>query len=142
MTNLDALKELCAAVATKGGEEVSPADVKGDTSADVIRLITRAYKGESIFDDELPKLTLSSEAGASVGHTKITVSGATGTGAYKYKATGTLPSLGEDLSTWTSWDGTSEIEAEDSSVLAICEVDDRNLAVAGGTVFVTSNLGE
>lgn len=139
-TNVDALKELCAAIA---GGEIVASDVKGDTTAEVIRKITRAYKGESIFDDDLAPLTLKSVAGTQVGYTAITVEGAVvGEPEYCYKATNALPRYGSDLSSWTPWDGVSEIQAEDSTTLAICEVDARGLAIAGGTVFVTSNLGE
>lgn len=142
MTNVDALKELCAAIAAKAGEDVSPADVPGETAADVIQLITRAYKGESIFDAKLAILTLTSEPGTEVGTTKITVTGSTGTGIYKYSADSDLPEYGTDLTAWSDWDGTSEITAEDSTTITICEVDDQNLAVAGGTIYVSSNLGE
>lgn len=139
-TNVDALKELCAAIA---GGEIVASDIKCDTTAEVIGRITRAYKGESIFDGDLAKLTLTSVAGTNVGYTKITVTaGAVAENpSYRYKVTNKLPEYGADLSDWTTWDGTSDIQAEDSSTLAICEVDERKLAIAGGTVFVTSNLG-
>lgn len=137
-TNVDALKELCAAIA---GGEIVASDVKGDTTAEVIHRITKAYKGESIFDGELATLTLTSAAGTQVGYTAITVEGATAESpSYRYKVTNKLPEYGADLSDWTTWDGTSEIQAEDSCTLAICEVDERKLAIAGGTVFVTSKL--
>lgn len=140
-TNVDALKELCAAIATKAGEEVSPAEVKGDTVADVIRKITKAYKGESIFDNELAKLTLESTPGTEFGYTKIAVSGSVGSGVYKYKATSELPTYGQSLADWTAWDGVSELELEDSSTVVVCEVDENELAIAGGTTFVNSNMG-
>lgn len=141
-TNVDALKELCAAIATKAGESVSPADVPGDTSADVIKRITKAYKGESIFDTEkLAALTLSSAAGATLGTTKVTVEGAIGSSGFKYKATTQLPNYGDELTGWTTWDGSSDITADDSTTIAICEVDENGLAIAGGTVFVNANLG-
>lgn len=138
-TIVDALKELCAAIA---GGEIVACDVKGDTTAEVIGRITRAYKGESIFDGDLAELTLTSAAGTEAGYTTITVEGAVAESPnYRYKVTNKLPEYGADLSDWTTWDGTSDIQAEDSSTLAICEVDERKLAIAGGTVFVTSNLG-
>lgn len=138
-TIVNELKELCAAIA---GDGIVASDVKGDTTAEVINKITRAYKGESIFDDELAPLTLKSVAGTQVGYTAITATGAVAEEpSYYYKVTNTLPAYGTDLSSWTPWDGTSEIQAEDSITLAICEVDERKLAIAGGTVFVTSNLG-
>lgn len=141
MTNVDALKELCAAIATdKAGEEITPADVKGDTVADVIKLMTKAYKGESILEG-LTKLTLTSEPGTEIGTTKITVTGSTGLGTYKYKVGTELPAYNANLSTWTDWDGTSELELEDSTTIVVCEVNEQNLAVAGGTVYVNSNLG-
>lgn len=140
VTNVDALKELCAAIATKAGEEVSPADVKGETAADVILLIAKAYRGESILDDQLSPLTLSSEPGTEIGTTKITVAGSVGYGTYKYKTGADLPAYNSDLTSWDNWNGSDELTLEDSTTVAICEVNEQNQAVAGGTVFVSANL--
>lgn len=142
MTNIEALKELCAAIAEKAGESISPADIKGDTAAGVIKLITKAYKGESIKEvEELAKLTLVSAAGTQVGFTKITVTGSVGGSGYKYKNTTTLPAKGESLASWTDWDGAAELELDDSITIVVCEVDGGGLALAGGSVFINSNLG-
>lgn len=46
---------------------------------------------------------------------------------YKYKAQAsdfaTLPELGDDLSAWTTWDGTSEITATNGYYIAVAETE-------------------
>lgn len=133
-SNVDALKRLCAKII---GGTTTARDIKGETIAEVIDAITAAY--ESSTPSVLGTLTLVSTPGTTFGTTHIAVTGASSGALFRYKATNTLPSLNEDLSTWTPWDGTSDIEAEDASKLSICEVDEDNLALKGGTVTANVN---
>lgn len=74
-------------------------------------------------------LTVTSAEGTSSGKTKITVSPAklVSSNKYKYKVQAsdfsTLPDLGDDLSAWTTWDGTSEIAATDGYYIAVAETE-------------------
>lgn len=74
-------------------------------------------------------LTVRSVAGSVVGKTAITVSPAklVTSNKYKYKVQAaqfeSLPSLGDDLSSWTTWNGTSEITATDGYYIAVAETE-------------------
>lgn len=135
-TNVNALKRLWAAIKNDGS---TAADLKADTTADVIDAITAAYKGEE--PQTLGTLTLSSVAGTTTGTTKITVSGK-GSGSLVYKLNNsTLPEYGEKLTTWTAWNGTDDIATEDGTYITICEIDSTGGAVAGGKTIANINLG-
>jgi hypothetical protein len=136
--NVQALKRLCAKII---GGTTTAADITGTTIAEVLDEITKNFTGSVA--PSLGVLTVSSVAGSTKGTTKITVSGASDGPKFKYKiseSTITAPKRDEDLSTWTSWNGTSEITAADSTNIYVCEVDENNLALKGGSTSVTSKL--
>ena len=92
---------------------------------------------------ELAELTVQSAAGTAVGDTAITVTGYTLKAGEKYKykvATGTAPAVvsGQDLSSWTIWDGTSDITAATDKKITVAVVDASNFAVAAGNTTVTA----
>ena len=92
---------------------------------------------------DLTALTVASVAGTAVGDTKITVSGYTPKAGEKYKykvATGTAPAVvsGQDLSSWTTWDGTSDITAATDKKITVAVVDASNFAAAAGNTTVTA----
>lgn len=135
-TNVIALKRLCAKVI---GGDTTADDIKGETIAEVLDEITKNYVGAT--PATLGKLTLTSVAGSTIGTTKITVTaGASANPKYKIKQTATLPERDADISTWDSWDGVSEITAEDASKWCVCEIDVDNRALKGGTITVTVNM--
>ena len=87
-------------------------------------------------------LTVTSVAGTNTGATKITVSGYTlGTGeSYVYKV-GTAPenlNLGESVSTWTAWNGSSDITAQTGKIINIAVKDTNSKALAYGWTTVTA----
>lgn len=90
----------------------------------------------------LGSLTVNSAAGTAVGDTKITVSGYTpGTGeTLKYKVADTAPSVvyGQNLRTWTTWDGTSDITAATGKKITVAYVDANYRAQAAGNTTVTA----
>lgn len=87
-------------------------------------------------EPELVLLSLNAEEGTEEGFTKITVLENTlGEGnKYVYMATYALPTYHQDLSAWTDWNGTDEIEAETGTTLCIAEVTAEGLAEKAGTV--------
>ena len=93
-------------------------------------------------DGALAKITVVSAAGTASGDTAITVSGYTpGTGeSYKYLVAESLPTvyLGQDLTSWTSWNGSSDITAATGKIIVIAAVDSSNNAVAAGSATVTA----
>lgn len=135
--NIIALKKL--ATKMKGGT-TSANDIEGNTIADVLNVITDLYEGSTPLI--LGDLTVTSVAGSEVGNTVVTVTPALGANnSYRYKtdpSSTELPERNEDLSSWASWDGVSEITAENGHKLIVCEVDANNLALKGGVTTVAS----
>lgn len=135
--NVLALKKLAAKMI---GGTTSANDIPGTTIADVLDVITENYEGSTPLI--LGTLTLTSAVGSDSGFTVITVTPTLSSGnSYRYKVDPSgveLPERNEDLSSWASWDGKSEIEAEDGHKICICEVDANNLALKGGTAMVVS----
>lgn len=135
--NVLALKKLAAKII---GGDTSANDIAGNTIADVLDVITENYEGNTPLI--LGSLTVTSALGSETGKTVVTVTPALGENdSYRYKtdpSSSALPERNEDLSSWASWDGTSEIEAEDGHKLIVCEVDANNLALKGGVATVTS----
>ncbi len=89
-------------------------------------------------------LTVNSVAGATAGTTKITVSTEKIVSKNKYKYTTsateiTLPKLGDDLSAWTTWNGTSDITATNGYYIAVAETEsDFTCEKVGQTVVVAA----
>lgn len=136
-TTVKALKNLCATL--KGGSTTAD-DIPGETIVDVINQITIA-KGGDIPSGELKKLTLTSAAGTAKGTTKITVTG-NGSGQLYYKTGRSikLPAYEEDISEWTTWDGTSDITATDGESICVAEANASNLAIAAGSCTINANV--
>ena len=85
--------------------------------------------------------TRSSAAGTAVGDTAITVSPALTSGnSYKYKVATdvTFPTYGQNLRSWTTWDGTSDITAATGKEICVAEVDGDYKAVKAGITTVTA----
>ena len=135
--NVLALKKLAAKII---GGDTSANDIAGNTIADVLDVITANFEGNTPLI--LGTLTLNSVLGSEIGKTVITVTPALGANnSYRYKtdpSSVTLPERNEDLSSWASWDGVSEIAAEDGHKICVCEVDANNLALKGGTATVVA----
>nr|DAZ10122.1 MAG TPA: hypothetical protein [Caudoviricetes sp.] len=136
-TTVIALKKLCAAIKNDGTKWEA---IPGETVPDVIDQITLAKGGDDP-SGELATLTVSTVPGTASGTTKVTVSG-NGSGQLYYKVSGaiSLPEYHEDISSWTTWDGTSDITATDGETICIAEADTKGLAVAAGTATVNSNV--
>lgn len=90
----------------------------------------------------IDSLTVTSKVGTETGYTAITVSPElTGGNSYRYTMSPSISELPEknaDLSSWTAWDGTSEILAEDGHKICVCEVNSNNLALKGGIATIAS----
>lgn len=93
-------------------------------------------------------MTLTSTASATtVGNTVITVSPAKAvpTNKYKYKlyeTEPTLPELNDDLSAWTTWNGTDEIAATSGYYIVVAECDKNNRCDKVGSKEVVSKEQE
>nr|DAL15621.1 MAG TPA_asm: major capsid protein [Caudoviricetes sp.] len=91
----------------------------------------------------LGTLTVSSAAGTEPGTTKLTVTpGKESTGnVYKYKTdptTAPTVAYGQNVRTWTSWDGTSDITATTGHKITVVEADGTYKAQNAGNATVTA----
>lgn len=107
--------------------------------------VTVVAKQEEVEPEpELTLLNVSSAEGTNVGFTVITVNENTleGDNKYVYSVTDSLPTYNQDLSSWTAWNGTDEIEAATGTSICVAEVTSANLAVKAGVVTVTAKEEE
>ena len=95
--------------------------------------------------DETPTLgalTVTSVAGSTTGNTKITVNPAkeNANNVYKYKvATGAVTvGYGQNLRSWTTWDGKADIKAATGQKITVVECDGAYKALNAGSASVTA----
>lgn len=90
---------------------------------------------------KLGTLTVTSAAGTASGDTAVTITPAKTSGnLYKYKIADEAASVsfGQNVKTWTAWDGTSNITAESGKVITVVECGDDYTAVKAGNTAVTA----
>lgn len=90
----------------------------------------------------LGTLTVTSAAGTSSGNTKITVSPAKANAGnvYKYKVGSAAETVtyGQNVKTWTAWDGTSDITAASNQKITVVEASSDYKALKTGNATVTA----
>lgn len=90
----------------------------------------------------LGTLTVTSAAGTSSGNTKITVSPAKANAGnvYKYKVGSAAETVtyGQNVKTWTAWDGTSDITAASNQEITVVEASSAYKALKAGNATVTA----
>lgn len=89
----------------------------------------------------LGALTVTSAAGTNSGDTKLTVTPAKASGnAYKYKVadSATAVTYGQNVQTWTAWDGTADITAQTGKIVTVVECDSAYKALKAGNATVTA----
>lgn len=94
-------------------------------------------------DPAVYPLTVTSTAGAEIGTTKITVQEEIENPSYRYTTHSTemaLPAYGDDLTSWSYWNGVSDINAEDRHYICVAVVDDSNKAIMAGIARVVVRL--
>lgn len=121
-----------------------------DSSDMALEITAQASDGEGtliVYDEEVlgdstkaSGLTVSSAAGSTTGTTKLTVTPAlTGSDTYRYFRGAASPAVGDILTAWTAWDGTSDITAATGDILTVAEVGTTGAAVKAGLVTVTAH---
>ena len=89
----------------------------------------------------LKPLTVTSAAGTASGTTKLTVTPAKASGnLYKYKAAASATPVvyGQNVQTWTAWDGSADITATTGQVVTVVECGSDYKAVGSGSATVTA----
>lgn len=121
-------------------------EINGFENDDIITVVecTSGYKARKsgsvsavVKGVELIIFTLFTYKGQKGGCTLITVSNSLKEGdKYKYSFVDSLPELYQDLSTWSDWDGESEIPATNGDTICIAEVNSSNQAIGAGIIEV------
>lgn len=87
-------------------------------------------------------LTVASAAGKTSGNTALTVTPAKASAGnvYKYKVGSSAETVtyGQNVRTWTAWDGTSEITATNGQKITVVEADSGYKAIKSGSATVTA----
>lgn len=90
----------------------------------------------------LGALTVASEAGTNTGDTAITVTPAAASGnIYKYKVDDAVQTVDydDDLSTWTTWNGSADITAASGKKITVAECTSAGKARKVGSATVVAN---
>lgn len=126
-----------ADVAPQENKDISHVQTFASEAAAVTWLKARAC----IEGGALEPLTVVSAAGSTTGYTALTVTGHTlgGSESYVYTInTGEVAvEYGDDLSSWTDWDGDDEISSTSGLVITLAVVDNSDKAVAVGHATIT-----
>lgn len=89
----------------------------------------------------LGALTVNSAAGTASGDTKVTVSPTKASGnLYKYKVADAATTViyGQNVQTWSAWDGSADLTTTTGKVITIVECDSTYKAIKAGNVTVTA----
>lgn len=92
-------------------------------------------------ESKLGELTVASAAGTDQGSTRLTVTPEKGEGnTYKYKVSDEEigVSYGQNVKTWSAWDGTADITAETGKNIVVVECDKEYKAIKAGAAIVTA----
>ena len=97
---------------------------------------------KGVITGPLPALTVNSVAGGTSGKAKITYTGYTpgATDVLKYKVTDDpiVVAKGQDVSGWTTWDGSADITAATGKILTLAVADSTGAVLAAGAASVTA----
>jgi len=144
VTNGDAFGSIVTKGTIYGDRLPAALDSDAATALTGIKVITAApaITRPAIFG-KLDALTVVSAEGSSSGKTALTVTGHTlksGEG-YVYKTHATAApevTLGDDVSAWSTWDGSANITATTGHKITVAVKDKNGEAVAAGSTDVTS----
>jgi len=123
---------------------ITNAEINLDGDGDVNNGLITMSDGSTVemVTTVIDTLKLTSSEGTSAGQTVIKVTEPLTDGnKYKYKVSvKVLPAKNQDLSSWTDWNGVSEIMADSGVYLYVAECTSNNRAVRCGKVEVVSSL--
>ena len=98
---------------------------------------------KGVINGSVPELNVYSTAGASSGKTAITYDGYEkgASDVLKYKVTDDVivVNLGQDVSGWTTWDGSADITAATNKILTLAVADSNSKVLAVGHATVTAH---
>ena len=122
---------------TKDGKGQISVTMTGHVSIDAQDVVPMEFYSA---DPPIGKLTVTSSEGSSSGQTKITVTPpkSDNENVYKYKLSEQKETVkyGDDMSAWTDWDGSEEIDAAENTHITVteCKKDKTAISVGDATV--------
>ena len=131
MSLLDAMKLFLCYLLNDG---TTPGQITATSAAEIWILIGEAFNVR--FNGgaaSIAALTVEFGEGSTSGTTHAYITGAASGESFVYMVGATaLPAAGADLSTWTAWDGTSDITAADGVSICIAQADEYGIVARAG----------
>lgn len=131
MSLLDAMKLFLCYLLNDG---TTPEQVTATSAAEIWVLMGDAFNAR--FNGgaaSVAALAVEFGEGSTSGTTHAYITGAASGESFVYMVgVSSLPAAGVDLSTWTAWDGTSDITAADGVSICIAQVDENGIVTRAG----------
>ena len=130
MSLLDAMKLFLCYLLNDG---TTPGQITATSAAEIWVLMGEAFNVRFNGGAAIAALTVEFGEGSTSGTTHAYITGAASGESFVYMVGATaLPAAGADLSTWTAWDGTSDITAADGVSICIAQVDENGIVTRAG----------
>lgn len=133
MTLSEAMKRFLCAILDDG---TTPDDITASNATEIWVLIADAFNER--FNGgvgAVAPLTVEFGEGAASGTTRAYLTGGVSGESYVYKVgVESLPPGGSDLTTWTTWDGATDIPADEGQVICIAQIDSSGIVTRAGIV--------
>ena len=112
----------------------TPEQIAATNAAEVWELMGEAFnEGFNGGAASVAALTVEFGDGSTSGTTHAYITGAASGESFVYTVGAmALPAAGADLSTWTAWDGVSDITAADGTAICIAQVDESGIVTRAG----------
>ena len=130
MSLLDAMKLFLCYLLNDG---TTPGQITATSAAEIWVLMGEAFNVRFNGGAAIAALTVEFGEGSTSGTTHAYITGAASGESFVYMVgVFSLPAAGADLSTWTAWDGTSDITAADGVSICIAQVDENGIVTRAG----------
>ena len=130
MSLLDAMKLFLCYLLNDG---TTPGQITATSAAEIWVLMGEAFNVRFNGGAAIAALTVEFGEGSTSGTTHAYITGAASGESFVYMVgVFSLPAAGADLSTWTAWDGTSDITAADGVSICIAQVDENGIVARAG----------
>ena len=138
MSLLDAMKLFLCYLLNDG---TTPGQITVTSAAEIWVLMGEAFNARFNGGAAIAALTVECGEGSTSGTTHAYITGAVSGESFVYMVgVSSLPAAGADLSTWTVWDGTSDITAADGASICIAQVDENGIVTRAGIGTATTAI--
>lgn len=129
MSLLDAMKLFLCHLLNDG---TTPGQITATSAAEIWVLMGEAFNVRFNGGAAIAALTVEFGEGSTSGTTHAYITGAASGESFVYMVGVSSLPAGAYLSTWTAWDGTSDITAADSVSICIAQVDENGIVARAG----------